>query len=147
MQARNVFPNSESVRINGFGVSGDEFCAVAGCEINNVKATSAFSAANFCAIMASSLPAKLVQPAASLLGVGIYIKATPGVILENLGIANMAPQRVHVIGHLEDRGATRGGAGQKTRSQRVTGEHLRVEAGAADVRPYDGGNAAGFREG
>ena len=83
------FPRSEGVRINGFGVSGDEFCAVAGRDINNVKATSAFSATNFCAFVrfmevaplainhGQPAAAKLVQPAAPLLSVRNLYQSNP----------------------------------------------------------------------
>jgi hypothetical protein len=55
----------------------------------------------------------------------ILEQSTASVILENLGIPDVAPQRVHalvsrLIGHLEDGGASRGSAGQEARSQRVT---------------------------
>ena len=88
MQAHKVFPSSEGVRINGFGASGDEFCAVAGCNINNVKATRAFSATNFCASVrfmgvapshkswAARCPRSWCSPRRHCLVFGIYIKAT-----------------------------------------------------------------------
>jgi hypothetical protein len=45
-------------------------------------------------------------------------QAFPCVALENLGVPDVTPQRVdafvpRLIGHLEDRGAARGSAGQK----------------------------------
>jgi hypothetical protein len=60
-------------------------------------------------------------------------QTAPGVILENLCVANVAPQRVHalvarLIGHLENRGAASCGASQKPRAQRVSGKPRRIEA-------------------
>jgi hypothetical protein len=46
-----------------------------------------------------------------------------------------------LIGHLENRRAARGGASQKTRTQRVTGKGCRIKPDAGGVRLDDAGNA------
>jgi hypothetical protein len=55
---------------------------------------------------------RLIRP------IALLQQPRPGVILENLRIPDIAAQRVHalvagLIGHLEDRGAARGSAGQE----------------------------------
>ena len=68
------------------------------------------------------------------------------VILEDFSVPDITPQRVlalvpRLIGHLEDRRAPCGGAGQEARAQRVSGKVLRIEAGASGVTLYDVGDA------
>jgi hypothetical protein len=72
------------------------------------------------------------------LEIGFLQQAFPCMALENLCVPDVTPQCVHalvprLIGHLEDRGAARGSAGQEARAQPVSGKLLRIEPGASGV--------------
>src|SRR4051812_19397840 len=73
-------------------------------------------------------------------------QSSPGMILENLRVANVTPQRVDRavpahIHHLEQARSARRGRRQKPSPQAMAGEHRGVEPDPSGMSLYDSGDA------